>query len=214
MVGSCDTTSTPNEIEPECVLPNPASWKDRGDIIMSLMKTEKPATVADLLRMPKDGRLYELVDGEILVSPAGMRHSEIAAKIVHIIATYLEKRPIGKVFTENVGIALPNGNVRSPDVTFVGTEKLPPGELTEGFGELVPDLAVEVLSPSDRLKEVGRKIGEFLDCGVPVVWLVDPRRESVVLYRSLSDTQQFTADDTITGEPVLPGFSCKVAQFF
>jgi len=178
------------------------------------MKTEKPATVADLLRTPKDGRVYELVDGEILVSPAGMRHSEIAAKILHIIATYLDRRPIGKVFTENVGIALPNGNVRSPDVTFVRTEKLPTGKLPETFGELVPDLVVEVLSPNDRLKEVGRKIGEFLDCGVPIVWLVDPHRESVVVYRSLSDTQQFTVDDTITGEPVLPGLFCKVSQFF
>jgi Uma2 family endonuclease len=114
---------------------------------MSSMKIQKPATVADLLRTPKDGRVYELVDGEILVSPAGMRHSEVAAKIVAIVATFLEKHPIGKMYTENVGISLPNGNVRSPDVCFVRNEKLPDGKSPEGFGELVPDLAVEVLSP-------------------------------------------------------------------
>lgn len=181
---------------------------------MSSMKIQKRATVEDLLRMPKDGRLYELVDGEILVSPAGMRHSEVAAKVLAIIATYLENHPIGKVYAENVGIALPNGNIRSPDVTFVRNEKLPGGKSPEGFGELVPNLAIEVLSPSDRPKEVGRKIGEFLECGVPLVWLIDPKKETVTVYRSLSDTQRFSSSDTITAEPVLPGFSCIVSRFF
>ena len=181
---------------------------------MSSMKIQKPATVADLLRMPKDGRLYELVDGEILVSPAGMRHSEVAGKIFAIVATFLEKHPIGKVYPGNVGISLPNGNVRSPDLTFVCNEKLPEGKSPEGFGELVPDFAVEVLSPNDSLKEVGRKIGEFLECGVPLVWLIDPATETVTVYRSLSQTEQLSAQDTINAEPILPGFSCPVSRFF
>ena len=181
---------------------------------MTSMKIQKPATVADLLRMPKDGRLYELVDGEILVSPAGMRHSEVAGKIFDSVATFLEKHPIGKASTENVGISLTHGNVRSPDVTFVRNEKLPDGKSPEGFGELVPDFAVEVLSPNDSLTQVGRKIGEFLECGVPLVWLVDPKRETVTAYRSLSETQHYTASETITAEPVLPGFSCNVSKFF
>ena len=180
---------------------------------MTPVKTSK-ATVEDLMRMPKDGRIYELVDGEILVSPAGMRHSEIAARILSIIATYLDQHPIGKVYTPDVGIVLPNGNVRSPDVTFVRNEKLPGGQSPEGFGELTPDLAVEVLSPNDSLQEVGRKIGEFLECGVPIVWLVDPKRETVTVYKSLSETRQFSADDNLTAEPVLPGFTCKVSKFF
>ena len=192
---------------------SPATWKGRGDTMTS-MKIQKPATVADLLRTPKDGRVYELVDGEILVSPAGMRHSEVAAKILTVVATFLEKHPIGKVYTENVGISLPNGNVRCPDVTFVRNEKLPDGKSPEGFGELVPDFVVEVLSPNDSLKEVGRKIGEFLECGVPLVWLVDPKHETVTAYRSLSDTQHYSAGETITAEPVLPGFSCNVSRFF
>ena len=181
---------------------------------MTSMKIQKPATVADLLRTPKDGRVYELVDGEILVSPAGMRHSEVAGKIFAVIASFLEKHPIGKLYTENVGISLPNGNVRSPDVTFVRNEKLPDGKSPEGFGELVPDLAVEVLSPKDSFKEVGRKIGEFLECGVPLVWLVDPKRETVTAYRSLSETQRYSDGETITAEPVLPGFSSNVSKFF
>jgi Uma2 family endonuclease len=181
---------------------------------MRTMGLKGPATVEDLLRMPKDGRKYELVDGEILVSPGGMRHSEIAAKILHILATFLEKSPIGKVYTENVGITLPNENVRSPDVTFVRIEKLPGGRSPKGYGKVVPDLVVEVLSPNDRLTEVGRKIGEFLECGVPLVWLVDPARETLTVYRSLSQTEQYGPQDTITAEPVLPGFSSPVSRFF
>ena len=181
---------------------------------MTLMRTPKPATVEDLLRMPKDGRIHELVDGEIIVSPAGMRHSEIAANILHVIATFLEGDPIGKVYPPDVGISLANGNIRPPDVTFVRHEKLPNGKSPKGFGELVPDLAVEVLSPNDSLKEVGRKIGEFLDCGVPIVWVVDPSRETVTVYRSLSEIVQYSSKDTITAEPVLPGFSCNVSKFF
>jgi len=70
------------------------------------------------------------------------------------------------------------------------------------------------LSPSDSLKELGMKIGEFLENGVPLVWLVDPARETVTVYRSLSQTEQFGASDTITAEPVLPGFSVMVSRFF
>jgi Uma2 family endonuclease len=73
---------------------------------------------------------------------------------------------------------------------------------------------VEVLSPSDSLRQVAAKIGEFLDCGVPLVWLVDPARETVTVFRSLSDTKQLTGDDTIDAGTVLPGFSCRVARFF
>src|SRR5438874_1594215 len=156
---------------------------------MTLMKLKGQATIEDLLRCPKDGRKYELVDGEILVSPAGARHAEIASKISHILATFLEKSPLGKVYGDNLGISFPNGNLRSPDVTFVRSGKLPGGKSPDSFGE-------------------------FLECGVPLVWLVDPKHETVTVYRSLSDTEQYSAQDIITAEPALPGFSCPVSQFF
>jgi Uma2 family endonuclease len=181
---------------------------------MASMKLKGPATIDDLMQCPKDGRKYELVDGEILVSPTGFRHAEIVNKIVHIVATFLDDFPVGKVLGDNLGIIFPNGNLRSPDVTFVRNEKLPPGKSREGFAEFIPDLAVEVLSPHDSPKEVGQKIGEFLEFGVPLVWLVDPARETVTIYRSLSLTEQLGSTDTITAEPVLPGFTCLVSRFF
>jgi len=181
---------------------------------MAAMKLKSPATLEDLLRCPEDGRKYELVDGEILVSPAGVRHAQVVVKIVHIIATYLDAHAIGVVCGDNLGIRFPNGNLRSPDVTFVRNAKVPAGEAAEGFPNFIPDLAVEVLSPNDSLRQVGQKIGEFLDCGVPLVWLVDPARETVTVYRSLSQTEQLGSTDIITAEPILPGFSCQVSRFF
>ena len=83
-----------------------------------------------------------------------------------------------------------------------------------GFGDFVPDLAVEVLSPSDAQREVADKIGEYLQCGVPIVWLVDPDSKSVTVFRSLTDVRRLESSDTISAEPVLPGFSCRVSQFF
>jgi Uma2 family endonuclease len=178
------------------------------------MSIKGSATIQDLLNTPKDGKKYELVDGEILVSPAGMRHSEVAQKIAHLISEFLDRNPIGKVYSSDVGIAFPNGNVRSPDVTYVSLAKLPGGRSPDTFGEVIPDFVVEVLSPSDSLRELGRKIGEFLENRVPLVWLVDPVRETVTVYRSLSQTEQFGASNTITAEPVLPGFSVPVRRFF
>ena len=189
------------------------SWMRFGDT-MTTMKVQGPATLDDLLQCPKDGRKYELVDGKIVVSPAGFHHAEIVIKIAYIIATFLDASPIGRVLGDNLGISFPNGNLRSPDVTFVSYEKLPAGESPEGFGQFIPDLAVEVLSPHDSLRHIGQKIGEFLESGVPLVWLVDPSRKTVTVYRSLSQTEQLSSVDILTAEPVLPGFSCLVSRFF
>ncbi len=181
---------------------------------MTIMKSARPSTIDDLLDMPEDGQKYELVDGKILVSPAGMRHSEIAVQIAYLLKRHLEDAHAGRIYAADVGLILPNGNIRSPDVCYVTKEKLPGGCSPKTFGEVVPDLVVEILSPNDRMRQVADKIGEFLDCGVPLVWLVDPKAETVTIYRSLSNTERLTATDTIIADPVLPGFSAKVSDFF
>ena len=107
---------------------------------MNTMKTHATATIDDLLKTPEDGRKYELVDGEILVTPAGMRHSEIGVRISHLLTEIADRTGAGKVYSADVGIILPNGNVRSPDVCFVRQEKLPGGKSPDTFGEVIPDL--------------------------------------------------------------------------
>jgi Uma2 family endonuclease len=181
---------------------------------MRIVKPKGTATVEDLLNMPYDGLKRELVNGEIVVSPAGWKHSEITIKISHILATFLEGHPVGMLGGPDLGVWLTNGNLRSPDVTFVRNEKLPKEEDQNKFAEFVPDLAVEVLSPTDRQTFVLEKIREFLENGVPIVWLVDPAAKTVTEYRSLSVIKQYSGDDVISAESVLPGFSCPISRFF
>jgi Uma2 family endonuclease len=178
------------------------------------MKLDRRATIEDLMQMPEDGQKYELVDGEIVVSPTGYRHSAVGLRIGHLVQLFLDEHPIGAIAGADLGVVFDNGNLRSPDLTFVRNEKIPTGDAETRFLEVVPDLVVEVLSPSDSMKFVGHKIGEFLERGVPIVWLVDPKQQTVTMYRSLTNTERYTAEDTITAEPVLPGFSCTVARFF
>jgi Uma2 family endonuclease len=73
---------------------------------------------------------------------------------------------------------------------------------------------VEVLSPGDSAREVADKIGEYLECGVPLVWLVDPKAKTVTVYRTLTDARRLSSEDILSAEPVLPGFSCRVSEFF
>jgi Uma2 family endonuclease len=178
------------------------------------MKSERRATIEDLMRMPEDGQKYELVDGEIVVSPTGYRHSIVGTRIVRLIGNFLDKHPVGEVAGADLGIIFDNGDLRSPDVTFVRTEKIPSEEAAERFLSAVPDLVVEVLSPNDSVTAVAHKIGQFLERGVAIVWLVDPDAQTVTVYRSLTDTERLSAHDTITAEPILPGFSCLVSLFF
>ena len=178
------------------------------------MKLDRRATIEDLMLMPEDGQKYELVDGEIVVSPAGYTHSAVGMRIGHLIQTYLDEHPIGEIAGADLGVVFENGDLRSPDLTFVRKEKVPSGEAHERFLQVVPDLVVEVLSPSDSMRFVGHKIGEFLECGVPIVWLVDPAQRTVTVYRSLTNTERYAVDDTINAEPILPGFSCAVSRFF
>lgn len=176
--------------------------------------TQNRLTPDDLLTIPKDGNKYELVDGEIKMSPAGMRHEEVTTRLIKLLMDFLNDNRIGKVYASSVGFILPNGNLRSPDVSFVRSEKLPGGKSPVGFGEMIPDLVIEVLSPSDVPRDVADKIGDYLSAGVPLVWLVDPGNQSVTVYRSLTETAVFHSSQAVSAEPILPGFTCRVAAIF
>jgi Uma2 family endonuclease len=174
--------------------------------------TRRAATEEDLLAMPKDGQKYELVDGEIRVSPAGDRHSVIAAQLVALLVPFVKQHRLGYVMTADAGFRLPSKNVRSPDASFVAAGRFPDDKVPDDFGSLAPDLAVEVLSPGDRPRYVLDKVGEYLEAGVRMVWVIDPRKERAVVYRSLSDVRELGADDALDGEDVLPGFRCTLRE--
>lgn len=130
------------------------------------------ATEADLLRMPKDGRKYELVDGQIRVSPAGGQHGLIIVELTARLLAFVKRARLGYVFESSTGFRLPKGNVRSPDISFVARGRFKKEIVPKGFIPFPPDLAVEVLSPEDRPRFVLDKVGEYLDAGVRMVWVL------------------------------------------
>jgi Uma2 family endonuclease len=166
--------------------------------------TRPSITDQDLLRLPKDGRKYELVDGEICVSPAGARHGAISLRLGAALLAFVREKCLGEVFDSSTGYRLPGGNVRSPDASFVSSKHLP--KVPEGFLELAPDLAVEVLSPEDNPRQVLDKVGEYLAAGVRLVWVIDPRTSRAVSYRSLIDVHQIGPDGSLDGGELLPAF--------
>jgi Uma2 family endonuclease len=175
--------------------------------------TTRPATTEeDLLRTPRDGGKCELVDGQIRVSPAGTRHGAVCVQLVTLLNSFVKERQLGHVFDSSTGFGLPGGNVRIPDVSFVATGRFAGEYLPEGFSDVPPGLAVEVLSPGDRTRDVLDKIGEYLQTGVRLVWLIDPGRRTAIVHRSLTDVRKLGPDDSLNGEDEVPGFRCRLAE--
>lgn len=174
--------------------------------------TAQPAIETDLLALPRDGRKYELVDGEIRVSPAGFRHGVVSVRLSRRLENFVAERRLGYVLDSSTGYRLPGGNVRSPDVSFVVASRVPTAELPVGFADFAPDLAVEVLSPDDRERDVLDKVGEYLSAGTRLVWVIDPEKRSAAVFRTLTDVRRIDDAGCLDGEDVVQGFACDLAE--
>lgn len=172
-------------------------------------------TADELLAAPGLGRC-ELVCGElIMMSPAGLEHGVLVNRLGGRLGAYVESKSLGIVPAGEPGfiIARQPDTVRAPDVAFLRADRLGP-EVTKGFFEGAPDLAVEVVSPSDRLTEVLAKVQQWLDAGCAAVWVVDPGTRTVSVYRSRREITVLTPTDDLRGDDVVPGFSMPVAELF
>jgi len=174
--------------------------------------TRRVATEDDLLATPEDGKKYELVDGEIRVSPMGNRQSAVIAQLAALLVVFVKQHRLGYVMAGDAGFRLPSKNVRCPDVSFVATGRFSDDKVPDDFGDLAPDLAVEVLSPHDRPRYVLDKVGEYLEAGVRLIWVIDPPKARAVVYRSLSHVRELGPEDELSGEDVLPGFRCRLSD--
>jgi Uma2 family endonuclease len=165
-------------------------------------------TEEELLKLPKDGYKRELVDGKVVVSPAGYRHGRVIVRLMTRLAAFADERQLGDVLESSTGFRLPSRNLRVPDISFVARGRVTEG--FEGFAELAPDLVIEVLSPGDSPRLVLDKVGEYLAAGTRLVWVIDPERRSAAVHRSLTDVTRVPHDGALDGEDVLPGFSCEL----
>lgn len=174
-------------------------------------------TADELLAMPKDGYRYELVRGELIkMSPAGFWHGCVGMKLAMRIGHYVETHKLGVVLSADTGFTLERDpdTVLAPDASFVQRNRIPPRDEQVSFAALAPDLAVEVLSPNDRPGAVRAKIDLYLQTGVRLLWVVDPKRQVVREYRPEAQEKTYTTGDMLDGKDVLPGFSCAVAELF
>jgi Uma2 family endonuclease len=170
----------------------------------------------ELLQLPRDGQKYERVDGEVRVSPAGARHGAVIMRLTLRLGAFVVERRLGHMFESSTGFRWPGrkpdrpDNVRCPDLSFVAFGRFPDERPPVGFPALAPDLAVEVLSPGDRPGDVMEKVGEYLDVGTRLVWIIDPEKRTAAAYRNLTDMSVVGEADSLEGEDVVPGFSCRL----
>ncbi len=180
--------------------------------------TEKLLTAEEFSRLPNppDGSKQELVKGEIVtMPPPGFAHGVCQMRISGILDQHARSHRLGRMAVESGLITERNpDSVRGPDISFWSFERLPPEQTPQGYPEVAADLCVEVLSPSNRPKDIREKIVEYFARGVRLVWIVDPEDRSVVVYRSPKEGCILHETATLSGEEVLPGFSCCVGDFF
>jgi Uma2 family endonuclease len=183
---------------------------------MSTAAVKTRYTPEDLLRMP-DGDRYELVDGQLVELNVSTWSSYVAGIILKVLLSFCQQHRLGWVLPPDTSYqCFPQAPemVRKPDVSSIRLGRLSLEQASEGHCPVVPDLAVEVLSPNDTAYEVDAKVRLYLDAGVRLVWVVNPQQRTVRVHRPTSLGSILREQDELSGEDVIPGFTCLVGEFF
>ena len=155
---------------------------------------------------------YEYAKGELIpMSPATRRHGKISAKVIWHLSSHVYENGLGELYTAET-IFQVGERLMKPDVAFVSTPRLDVDE-DKSF-PIPPDLAIEVVSPTDVHSRVVRKALDYLTAGTRLVWVLEPVSKTVTVYRSENDIKTLTNEATLTGEDVVPGLACPVGQLF
>ncbi len=173
-------------------------------------------TPADLLKMP-DNNNIELVNGELVEKPVSALSALVEANISGYLHAFCVAHKTAVVLSSTNGIQCftddPN-KIRKPDVSVYTKERFTREHLLEGWVSIPPDLAVEVVSSRDEFAEVTERIEEYLTAGVKLIWVIDPENEIVYIHRQDGSVAKLHRNDELSGEDILPGFTCKVADLF
>lgn len=181
------------------------------------MVMTKLVTAEDLALPIEDECRYDLIRGELYrMAPAGARHGKIGMRIARPLANHVSEHELGEVFGAETGFILARDpdTMLAPDVAFVRADRLPPDEEQDGFLPLAPDLVVEIVSPSDTARYVFDKVMEYLDAGVLMVIVIEPRRRTVSVYGSDRVARVLVEGEELDGGDVLPGFRLPVKDLF
>jgi Uma2 family endonuclease len=168
-------------------------------------------TEAEFMRLPDDGRKYELVDGQAKEVPTSFLHGVLGMRLAFSLMPHLSDKAY---FTgAQAGYRTASGNIRVPDVGVIFKQSLPEGKLPDGFGDRAPDLAIEIVSPSEDMPDLLRKVGEYFESGAQEMWLLFPETQRVVRYTAPFEATILHADDALT-TPLAPDFRIRVGDLF
>ena len=191
---------------------------------MATMSANKPCsavrellTADDLMELYAQGVRAELIRGELSeIVSAGQEHGEVVSNLNADLMIFVRRGKLGRVVSSDSGVLLARDpdTVREPDIAFFSSEKFQAGERVTGYSEAVPDLVVEVVSPSDGLHTVADKALMWLTYGVRMVWVAHPNFRAIDVYRPGPRVRRLGEDDELDGLDVLPGFTCPVSQVF
>ena len=169
-----------------------------------------------LLQSVPEGKA-ELVRGELRVTPPpGGPHAVAESNLLGLLNAHTWLRGVGRVFGDSAGyelVRLPH-TVRVPDGSFVRAGRLPVEGVGPGLLRMAPDLAIEVLSPSETASELKEKLSDYAIAGTPLVWVVDPVRRTVMVLAADAPVRWLREGETLDGGSVLPDFSCAVVDIF
>ena len=172
--------------------------------------THATMTMEEFLENDFEG--YEYVKGELVpMAPPSMEHGEISINIIRYLDLYVHTHQLGRLYTAETTFQLEDRLVK-PDVAFVSNDRLP--ENRRKGSPVPPDLAVEIVSPTDKQYNVTEKAFAYLKSGTRLVWVIEPVAKTVMVYRSETDFTLLSCEDTLTGEDVVEGFTCPVVQLF
>jgi Uma2 family endonuclease len=164
-----------------------------------------------------DGTRYELSRGRLIpVSPSSPRSNEIAIEVARRLGNHVREHKLGRFGGSEGGFLLASDpdTVRAPDVWFVRADRVPGGRMPEKFFVGAPDLVVEVLSPTDRPGDIWRRVGEHLEAGARLVWVLDPNTTSAAVFPPDGWPILLGPDDVLDGGDVVPGFRLPLREVF
>jgi Uma2 family endonuclease len=174
-------------------------------------------TIEEFERLPEeDGYRVELDGGRLVREPVpAPLHGRLGLKLGVRIDAFVERHDLGVTF-DTAGFVLRRDpdTVRGPDVSFVSKSRLPATGYAGGFWRMAPDLAVEIMSPSNRLADMLHKAAEYIDAGSRLVWLIDARRRRATVVRPGMDPVTLGAEGVLDGADVLPGFRLALTDLF
>ena len=167
-------------------------------------------TLEEFLESDLEG--YEYIKGELIpVPPTSIEHGDISMNLISLLNSYVRENQLGRIYMPDTGFRV-GERVLIPDIAFLSNEHIPVDR--SKASPVPPDLAVEVVSPTDILHRVEEKAFVYLESGTQLVWVLKPVSKTVTVYRSETDITLLTRNDALTGEDVVEGFSCQVAELF